>query len=86
MEKLLAYLNALSKADRQRFASNCGTTEGYLRKAASIRQTISADLCIKLAKACEGAFTCDDLRPDVDWQFVRESGGPSRFTASRSVR
>ena len=75
MDKLLKYLNALSKPERLIFVEACGTTEGYLRKAASIRQTISSDLCIKLVRACGEAFTYEDLRPDVDWQFIRESKG-----------
>jgi len=73
MDKLLAYLNALHKEPRQRFVESCCTSEAYLRKAISSGQRLGAGLCIKVDRASAGAVRCEDLRPDVDWAYLRES-------------
>lgn len=71
MDKLRAYLNSLPTADREIFAERCGTTVGYLRKAASVGQKISEGLCIRVGIESHGAVKPDDLRPDVDWDYLR---------------
>lgn len=73
MDKLLAYINSLPKSDRTRFCSACGTTERYLRKAISAKQRLGADLCIRIDRESHGSVTCEDLRPDVDWAYLRSS-------------
>jgi DNA-binding transcriptional regulator YdaS (Cro superfamily) len=73
MEKLLKYLNALAKDDRLRFVTSCGTTEGYLRKAASVGQKIGADLCINIERESDRSVRCEDMRPDIDWQYLRST-------------
>lgn len=73
MNTLLEYLNGLSKAARLEFVRRCGTTEGYLRKAASIKQRLGAELCIALERESGGAVRCEDLRGDVDWAYLRSS-------------
>lgn len=74
MKKLLEYLNSLSKDDRASFVVACGTSEGYLRKAASVGQKLGAELCILIERESGSAVTCEELRPDVDWAFIRASG------------
>lgn len=73
MDKLLAYLNGLDKADRTRFCTACGTTERYLRKATSARQPLGPQLCINIDRESKGVVRCEDLRPDVDWAYLRNS-------------
>lgn len=73
MEKLLAYLNSLSKDDQSRFAARVGTTVGYLRKAVSAKQQLGGTLCIDIERESNGAVRCEDLRPDGDWAFLRNS-------------
>lgn len=73
MDKLLRYLNSLSKDERTLFVVACGTSEGYLRKAASTAQRIRSDLCICIERESSGAVTCEDTRPDVDWAYIRSS-------------
>lgn len=74
MKKLLEYLNSLSKEDRSRFVAACNTSEGYLRKAVSAGQRLGADLCILIERESAAAVTCEELRSDVDWAFIRASG------------
>lgn len=73
MDKLLRYLNSLPKQLRVHFCDACSTSEGYLRKACSVGQTISCDLCIRIERESKRAIVCEDLRPDVDWAFIRQS-------------
>ncbi|WP_317201458.1 hypothetical protein [Janthinobacterium sp.] len=67
MEKLLAYLNSLSKVDRLRFVGACKTTEGYLRKAVSTGQLLGTTTCVLIESESGGAVTRKDLHPD-DWE------------------
>ena len=73
MEKLLTYINSLSKVDRARFIGACGTSEGYLRKAVCIDQKIGSDMCINIERESGRAVRCEDLRPDIDWAFLRNT-------------
>lgn len=38
--------------------------------ANGIRQ-IPAERCLEIEKITEGAVTCEELRPDVDWAYLR---------------
>lgn len=71
MKSLLTYLNGLSMERREQFASGCGTTVGYLRKACSANQRLGADLCISIERESAGVVKCEVLRPDVDWAYLR---------------
>jgi len=71
MEKLRAYLNSLSPSDQEDFARRCNTTIGYLRKGISTGQLFGESICINIDRESEGTVTCEDLRPDVDWAYLR---------------
>lgn len=73
MEKLREYLNGLDSDKQERFASRCDTTVGYLRKAISTKQLLGPNLVIAIERETAGAVNCEDLRPDVDWQFLRNT-------------
>jgi len=69
MDKLLKYLNGLSKKDRQDFVFACGTSENYLRKAASLGQLLGAPTCVLIERESNWQVTRKDLHPD-DWQAI----------------
>lgn len=71
MDKLLAYLNSLTKAERLDLVARCETSEGYLRKAISKGQRLGESLCINLDRETGSSIRCEDLRPDVDWAYLR---------------
>lgn len=71
METLRDYLNSLPVDEQVAFAARCGTTVGYLRKAISIRQPINAATAIAIERESGGAVTCESLRRDVDWAYIR---------------
>lgn len=55
------------------FCDRCGTSEGYLRKAVSAGQKLGESLCINIERESRRAVTCEELRPDVDWAYIRSS-------------
>lgn len=77
MREILSYLNNLTPKQQAEFASRSQTTVGYLRKAGCKGQRISSDLCIRLERESRGALTCEALRPDVDWGYIRGSAAPA---------
>lgn len=76
MKILLDYLNSLPPAEQTQYATRCGTSVGYLRKAISIGQRLRESLCISLDRESGGAVPCEALRPDVDWNYVRLRARP----------
>lgn len=73
MQTLLTHLNSLPVAEQAAFAQRCGTTVGYLRKAASVGQRLKAEVCINIDRESARAVTCEELRPDIDWAYLRGS-------------
>jgi len=73
MNELLKFLNSLPKDEQINFAERCDTSVGYLRKAVSAKQQIGGILCINIERESKGAVRCEDLRPDADWAFIRNT-------------
>lgn len=71
MKEVIAYLATLPPAEREAFATRCGTSVGYLRKAASAKQAIGEKLAIAIERESKSAVRVEDLRPDVDWAYIR---------------
>lgn len=69
MEALLNYINRLNQDEGRAFAVSCGTTLGYLRKAASVGQVLHPKTCSLIEAATAGAVTRRDLHPE-DWQTI----------------
>lgn len=82
MSPLLTYLNSLPPPDQVAYATRCRTTVGYLRKAISTGQKISAETCIHLERESDGAVVCEALRPDVDWVYIRGTAVPRAAAAN----
>ena len=64
MDKLIAYLNSLSKDERADFAARCRTSEGYMRKARSAKQKFRCELCVLIEHNSNGIVRRQDLRDD----------------------
>lgn len=71
METLRAYLMSLTLAERTEFAARCCTTAGYLRKAIFVGNKLGGELAVAIDRESGGAVRCEDLRPDIDWTYVR---------------
>lgn len=76
MEALRAYLNSLAPEQQKAFAERCDTSVGYLRKAISAGQNIAEKTCIAIERESGGSVTCEQLRPDVDWGYLRGTAPP----------
>ncbi len=74
MKKLRDHLNGLSTEEQAAFALRCKTSVGFLRKAISIDQEINLETVIAIELESKGAVLCEDLRPDIDWKYLRTSG------------
>lgn len=74
MDKLLAFIKGLGAVEKIGFATRCGTTLGYLRKAASTGQLLGESICINVERETGGLIRCETLRSDVDWAYLRNSG------------
>lgn len=81
MDTLRQYLNSLPPDKQVAFASACETTVGYLRKAISIKQQLGESLVINIDRESGGVVSCEDLRPDVDWAYLRNSSAAPGETA-----
>lgn len=71
MKSITVYLAGLPVEEREPFARRCGTTIGYLRKAVSVGQRLGESLCIALERESGRQIRCEELRPDVDWAYLR---------------
>lgn len=81
MDELRAYLNSLSTEQQAAFASRCGTTVNYLRKALSKGSALGEGLCINIERESGQRVSCEALRPDgVDWAYIRNSRPPLVLT------
>lgn len=83
MDQLRAYLNSLSPGDQAAFATRCGTSLGYLRKALSKGQALGEKLCINVERESDRAVLCEQLRGDVDWAYMRGSAGAVAVAVAR---
>lgn len=73
MEALRRLLNSMELTHQEAFAAKCGTSIGYLRKAISKGQKLGESIVIAIERESDRVVTCEDLRPDVDWAFLRGS-------------
>jgi DNA-binding transcriptional regulator YdaS (Cro superfamily) len=55
---------------RQTFAERCGTSFGHLRNVV-YGKPCAEKLAIAIDRETQGAIRCEDLRPDVDWAYLR---------------
>jgi hypothetical protein len=64
-KRLLAFINAMSEIERERFAVRCGTTVGYLRKAVCVGQELGESLSVRIETHTQDAISVRELRPDL---------------------
>lgn len=70
---LHTYIKNLDKAALDGLAQRCATTVGQLRQVAYGNRRANAGLAISLEKETAGAVTCEELRPDIDWGYLRQA-------------
>lgn len=70
---LHAYIKILDKATLDDLAERCETTAGQLKQIAYGNRRASVRLAVSLERETQGKVTCEQLRPDVDWAYLRGS-------------
>lgn len=70
-EELKAFLYPMKLSERVSFAERCGTTIGQLLQVAHRNRKANESLAINIERETAGAVRCEDLRPDVDWSYLR---------------
>ena len=68
---LHAYIKVLDKAKLDELAARCSTTAGQLKQIAYGHRRASVVLAVSLERETQGSVTCEQLRPDVDWAYLR---------------
>ncbi|WP_430445513.1 MAG: transcriptional regulator [Pseudomonas piscis] len=70
---LHTYMKSLDKLQVEDLASRCKTTMGQLKQIAYGNRRASGGLAVNLERETKGAVTCEELRPDIDWAYLRGS-------------
>lgn len=57
------------------FAEVVNSTPAYIKKVAYGFNDAKPgeSLCIRIERATGGLVTCEEMRPDVDWSFLRQA-------------
>lgn len=73
MNTFRTYFKALTKDERTAIAEQVGTSVAYLWQIAYKQRRCNESMAIEIEKASKGAIRVEDLRPDVDWAYIRSS-------------
>lgn len=65
---LKTYLQTHRQVD---LARALGVTQGAVNQWASGATRVAAARCIAIERATDRAVTCEELRPDIDWAYLR---------------
>jgi DNA-binding transcriptional regulator YdaS (Cro superfamily) len=66
------YWLSMAVPDRAAFAKRCRMSPNYLNLVAfGQKDRVGADKAIVIERESDGLVTCEEMRPDVDWAFLR---------------
>lgn len=68
---LREYIKPLKKPELEQFASRCGTSVGQIKQVAYGHRRASAGLAVRIDRETGGAVRCEEMRPDIDWAYLR---------------
>jgi DNA-binding transcriptional regulator YdaS (Cro superfamily) len=75
---LLPFWRSLNQPARLRFARRCDTTVNHLQNIAYGLKRCGESLCINIERESNAEVRCEDLRPDVDWGYLRSIGAKKK--------
>lgn len=67
------FLKPLESEGLALLAAACDTSPGQLKQVAYGNRRPSASLAINIERETKGQVICEELRPDIDWAYVRGS-------------
>jgi DNA-binding transcriptional regulator YdaS (Cro superfamily) len=82
--RLVDFLAQMDIKARKAFAKRCGTTIGSLNNVAYGCRPCGEKLAIEIEKFSERAVTCEELRDDVDWSYLRGTAAVLRKSAANA--
>lgn len=82
VQALKSYLSNLSMVERKAFASAVGSSVGHICNVSYGYKPCGESLAISIERESDGKVRCEDLRPDVDWNFLR---GTEKVSARRAM-
>lgn len=70
---LKSFLETLTMVEREDFAGRCGSTAAHIKNVSYGYRSCAESLAINIERESGGKVRCEILRPDVDWQFLRNT-------------
>lgn len=70
---LKEFLAAMTLRERDEFAARVGSKSGHLRNISYGYRPCGESLAIEIERESRRKVTCEELRPDVDWAFIRST-------------
>jgi DNA-binding transcriptional regulator YdaS (Cro superfamily) len=67
------YIKPFDKQALEDFATSCGTTVGQIKQVAYGYRRPGAALAISIERESSRSVTCEVMRPDIDWAYLRSS-------------
>lgn len=71
--RLRAFFYGLSELERENFATRSGTTVGMVKQVIHGNRNCNPALAINFERESQGAVVCNELCPDVDFNFLRKT-------------
>ena len=70
---LKTFFMAMSVGERDAFAERCQTSRQHITNIAYGMKPCGEKLAVDIDRESGGVVLCDELRPDVDWDHVRNT-------------
>lgn len=67
---LKTYLSK-ERGTASRLARALGVSAVTVHEWTTGKKRVPAERCVEIERATDGAVTCEELRPDVDWAYLR---------------
>lgn len=68
---LKTFFMAMDVDRREQFASSCETSRQHITNIAYGLKPCGEKLAVAIDRESLGIVSCEDLRPDVDWAYLR---------------
>jgi DNA-binding transcriptional regulator YdaS (Cro superfamily) len=66
---------------QRKLASVAHVTQPFISLAHAGKRKLGIEPCMRIESASDGFFRCEELRPDVDWAFLRGTATPPQKAA-----
>jgi len=76
------YLKSKTAPEQKAFAKACDSSLAYLFNVARGDRQASAALCISIERETAGKVSCEEMRSDVDWAYLRNTKPPKKKRAA----